>query len=291
MAVMTNEKFVSIAKDIATNYKTLYVMGGLGSPLNNKNKARYTGKTTNSFNKQPDRVKKITKATEDTFAFDCVCLIKVILWGWIGNKSKTYGGATYCSNGVPDIGADKMITVCSNVSTNFSNIEVGEVVWLPGHIGIYIGDGLVVECTPIWKDGVQITAVSNIGKKTGYNCRKWTKHGKLPYIEYKKIQPVQDLTPGTYRLTKAKYVRKSPKVANNRFRVKELKTKGEGWTKKELNMLVSQKDNDYAKLNIGAVLQITKISKEGKNTWGKYGDYGNDWVCICDITGKQADKL
>jgi hypothetical protein len=31
---------------------------------------------------------------------------------------------------------------------------------------------------------VQITAVGNIGTKSGYKSRKWTKHGKLPYIEY-----------------------------------------------------------------------------------------------------------
>ena len=184
---MTNEKFVSIAKDIAKNYKTLYVMGCFGSPLNTTNKKRYT--SNHSYNKQASRTKKINNATIDTFGFDCVCLIKAILWGWNGNKSKTYGGATYCSNGVPDIGADKMITVCSNISTNFSNIEVGEVVWLKGHIGIYIGDGLVVESTPIWKDGVQITALGNIGSKQGYNSRKWTNHGKLEWIEYVNPEP------------------------------------------------------------------------------------------------------
>jgi hypothetical protein len=77
-----------------------------------------------------------------------------------------------------------MINVCSGVSKDFSNIEVGEVVWMKGHIGVYIGDGLAVECTPKWENKVQITAVGNIGKKTGYNTRTWTKHGKLPYISY-----------------------------------------------------------------------------------------------------------
>lgn len=101
----------------------------------------------------------------------------------------------------------------------------------------------------------------------------------------------EEWSTGTYELTKAKYVRKSPKVSNNRFRVKELKQKPENWTKKELNMLVSQKDNDYAKLNIGAKLQIVKISKENSNIWGKYGNYGNDWVCLCDITGAQSKKI
>ena len=77
-----------------------------------------------------------------------------------------------------------MIGKCSNVSTNFSTIEVGELLWTEGHVGIYIGDGLGVECTPKWKGGVQITAVGNIGTKPGYNTRTWSKHGKLPYVDY-----------------------------------------------------------------------------------------------------------
>ena len=31
---------------------------------------------------------------------------------------------------------------------------------------------------------MQITAVGNIGQKAGYNVRQWSKHGKLPWIEY-----------------------------------------------------------------------------------------------------------
>ena len=60
----------------------------------------------------------------------------------------------------------------------------GEGLWGPGHWGLYIGDGLAVECTPAWKNGVQITAVGNIGTKAGYNTRTWTKHGRLPYVDY-----------------------------------------------------------------------------------------------------------
>ena len=65
-----------------------------------------------------------------------------------------------------------------------SRIVPGAAVWLPGHIGVYIGDGLAVECTPKWRNKVQVTAVSNIGTKAGYNARKWTKWGKIPYISY-----------------------------------------------------------------------------------------------------------
>ena len=179
-AVMKASEFVKKLEDVAKNYKTLYVMGCFGAPMNDPNKTRYCN--NHSYNKQAARTKYIQAATADTFGFDCVCLLKGILWGWNGDKSKTYGGAVYKANGVPDIGADQMIKVCSDISTDFSSIEVGEAVWMSGHIGVYIGEGLAVECTPIWKNCVQITACNC--SKSGYNTRNWTKHGKLPYVEY-----------------------------------------------------------------------------------------------------------
>lgn len=180
----TNIDLANRLRSVATDYKTLYVMGCFGAPMTQKNKARYT--KNHSYNKQAERTKMINAATEDTFGFDCVCLIKGILWGWRGDVSKTYGGASYKANNVPDIGADSMITKCSDLSTDFTKIEIGEAVWMEGHIGVYVGDGLAVECTPRWDNKVQITACNQ--SINGYNRRNWTKHGKLPYIEYVKEQ-------------------------------------------------------------------------------------------------------
>lgn len=180
--IKTNIEFVNKLKEIATKYKTLYVMGCFGAPLRKEYKERYCNNY--AYNKQPERTAMIKAASEDTFGFDCVCLIKGVLWGWNGDKNKVYGGATYQSNGVPDIDCDVMFNKCSGISSDFSKIEVGEAVWLKGHIGVYIGDGLAVECTPAFANKVQITAVKNIGDKKGYNSRQWTKHGKLPYITY-----------------------------------------------------------------------------------------------------------
>lgn len=185
----TNIEFANKLKDIAQNYKTLYVMGCFGAPMTAANKRRYT--QNHSYNKQASRTAMINAASADTFGFDCVCLIKGVLWGWNGSKTATYGGAKYACNGVPDIGADSMINVCKNISTDFSKIEVGEAVWMSGHIGVYIGEGLAVECTPKWANKVQITACNC--SKSGYNRRNWTKHGKLPYITY--VQQTDPVTP------------------------------------------------------------------------------------------------
>ncbi len=166
---MNNYEFVSELKSIA-NKKTLYVMGCFGAPMTAANKIRYTN--NHDYNRKSTRSAMIKSASADTFGFDCVGLIKGVLWGWDGS-SGTYGGANYASNGVPDINADTMIARCSEISTDFSSVEIGEAVWIPGHIGVYIGNGKVIECTPQWRNGVQTTSK-----------RKWHKHGKLPYITY-----------------------------------------------------------------------------------------------------------
>ncbi len=179
-SVDTGVELAARCLDVALNYKTLYVNGCFGAPMTDSNKARYTQNT--AYNRRPERTAIINAASSDTFGFDCVCFIKGILWGWKGDLGHVYGGAGYQTNDVPDITENSMIERSSDVSTDFTAIEVGEAVWIDGHIGIYIGNGLAVECTPSWEDGVQITACN--ASKRGFQFRRWTKHGKLPYVEY-----------------------------------------------------------------------------------------------------------
>lgn len=188
---MNSEEFCNKLISVARNYKTLYVMGAFGAPLNDKNKKRYT--TNHSYNKNSLRSSMIMEASSDTFAFDCVCLIKGILWGWCGDKTKTYGGATYRSNGVPDVGANGMLKLLKGTSTDFSTIVKGEAVWIDGHIGVYIGGGKVVECSPKFENKVQITNLGNLPNYKGGNYRVWTKHGKLPWIDYSTITVEKDV--------------------------------------------------------------------------------------------------
>ena len=184
--IMTGNALAAKAVDIAQRVKTIYGYAMYGFQITDKT---IQGKAAQNLNgwytsTKIAMLKAVANQKPPTWGFDCVNLIKGILWGWTGDETKEKGGAVYGSNGVPDTNADGMIARCHNVSDDFSNIAVGEAVWMSGHIGIYIGDGLAVECTPKWSNGVQITAVHNIRKQQGFNGRKWTKHGKLPYVSY-----------------------------------------------------------------------------------------------------------
>lgn len=183
--IKTGKELAAACVNVAKNNKTLYVSGCFGWPMNDYNKQR----AKNEYEYNRNKAAKIDAVSSDTFGFDCVNLIKALLWGWNGDVKASYGGAKYASNGVPDINEGMMIQQCTELSTDFSKIAIGEAVWMQGHIGIYVGDGLVVECTPIWKDGVQITACNC--NKAGYNRRDWTKHGKLPWVTYEAV-PVEE---------------------------------------------------------------------------------------------------
>lgn len=179
MAIKTAADLAAAAKNVALNYKTLYIMGCFGAPMTSANQEYYC--RNHSYNRQTTRTTMIKSATAETFGFDCSGLVKGLLWGWSGNKSHKRGGASYASNGVPDKNANQMIAACKDVTTDFSKIEVGELLWKDGHVGIYLGAGKAVECTPSWKNGVQVTTVRNVAAGTG---QKWTKHGKLPWVTY-----------------------------------------------------------------------------------------------------------
>lgn len=192
--VMDSKTLIDKMYDILNNYKTIYMWGCFGSPVTNSiidQKAKqYPSWYTAA------RVSKLKSVVgKGYFSFDCVNIIKGVLWGWSGNSKETWGGAKYATNGVPDISADAFIKACKGVSTNFNNIVPGEVVWVPGHVGIYVGDGKVIECTPAWSGDVQLTALLNKGPIAGLNGRRWNSHGKIPYINYVNIP--EGTTPAT----------------------------------------------------------------------------------------------
>ena len=175
MEILYNTKeYIDKLWDIYSNYKTYYAWGAFGAPANKKNRERYD---------VPDSV------SPSTFLFDCSGFAyKAIPWGWCGDKTKTYGGATY--NKIPtDTNFKKL---CYDQTDDFSNIIPGECLYMEGHVGIYIGDGMVLECTSAWDNCVMLTECKNVGIKTSCkHSRTWLMHGKLPFISY----PVSNFKP------------------------------------------------------------------------------------------------
>lgn len=185
---MNNHELVSKLQNIVDNYNTVYMWGVFGAPVTEKliqEKTRqYPSWYTTARNAAYRKL-----IGKNYFGFDCVNVIKGLLWGWTGDNTKAYGGASYAVNGVPDVSANGMLDQLQNISSNFSNIEIGEAVWMDGHIGTYIGNGKVIECTPSWSNNVQVTACGNIGEISGLHTRTWTKHGKLPFVSYVQAAP------------------------------------------------------------------------------------------------------
>lgn len=170
--MMHVDDFVHKLVSIANNYESLYVRSGIGYRLNAAGKSRAM---QNAYNRKPARMQKIMAANANTWAFDCSGLVKSVLWGWCGDTAKTYGGAVYASNNVPDLNANSLIKHCYNVSTNMRTVQKGELLWKDGHVGVAINSEQAVECTPAFDDKVQITRIEGRG---------WEKHGKLEYVVY-----------------------------------------------------------------------------------------------------------
>ena len=190
---MTVSTFLSKLRNVL-NYKTLYVHGCFGAPMNAKYKERYKNNT--SYNRQPERQAMIDAAESDRFGFDCIGLIKAIAGNWNASLTANYGGTQVNkeTNGIsyglahmPDYSADGLFNANNKymigISKDFSKIKPGAVLHMDGHVGVYLGDGQVIECTPKWSNGVQISNLGNIGNVAG-NYRLWSEYGYLPFVDY-----------------------------------------------------------------------------------------------------------
>lgn len=101
---------------------------------------------------------------------DCVGLIKG--YGWLDTNSLEI---KYGTNGMPDYGANQMHQSATESGTMDTMPDiVGLAVWKQGHIGVYIGNGYVIEAM-----GTKYGVV-----KTELAKRSWSGWCKIPYIDY-----------------------------------------------------------------------------------------------------------
>lgn len=108
---------------------------------------------------------------------DCVGLIKG--YGWLDVDTMKF---RYGSNGMPDYGANTMHRAAIQAGVagrDYGPMSTmpeipGLAVWKDGHIGVYIGNGYVIEAS-----GTRMGVI-----KTQVQGRGWSEWRKIPYISY-----------------------------------------------------------------------------------------------------------
>ena len=106
---------------------------------------------------------------------DCVGgAIKWAVWSQLGTQKSVYK-----SGGCPDTSADGMFSYCKKQGMDWGAIgslpEIpGVAVRSSGHVGVYIGDGKVVE----WRGFAYGCVITEVKK------RSWTHWYKMPWVEY-----------------------------------------------------------------------------------------------------------
>lgn len=100
---------------------------------------------------------------------DCVGLIKGYLWSDGSTAVPKY-------NAAQDVSANGMLSRCVEHGNIGKLPEIpGILVFMDGHVGIYEGNGYVIECTVSCGGGVVRTAL---------HSRPWVHWGKCPWITY-----------------------------------------------------------------------------------------------------------
>lgn len=103
---------------------------------------------------------------------DCIGLIKGYFW----TKSHNDDRPLYLSNGFPDLSADGFYRHCKRKSKDMKAMPdiPGIAVFMSGHVGVYVGDGFVIEAR-----GHAYGVV-----RTHLTERKWTKWAYIEELQY-----------------------------------------------------------------------------------------------------------
>lgn len=187
----TNLGLVTHAKK-AMGMKTKYMWGGILRSITTTyiNQLKKWYGTNPATGYTAERWAELTKlAGKGYFGCDCVGLIKSYYWS--GNENGGTGSPNYGASGYPDVNAGLMYTNAKVKGPITSLPEVpGVIVYCKSrpHVGVYIGNGQVIESTFSSRgDGVILTKLKDF---------KWEYWFECPYIRYiktaaqTKIKPV-----------------------------------------------------------------------------------------------------
>lgn len=128
--------------------------------------------------------------------FDCCGLFKCFMWHDYSQKNAKYYNVTQ-----KDYNCEQLIAEAKEKGSISAIPEIpGVLVYMKGHMGIYIGNGQVIESTAAKFDGKKGRIYRTYFKGNGKGCdgkrATWTKWFKSPYLKYE-TKPVAPAKPTT----------------------------------------------------------------------------------------------
>lgn len=125
----------------------------------------------------------------DKRQFDCCGLFKCFMWHDYSTTNPSYYNKTQ-----KDLNCEGLIAEAKEKGPISTIPEIpGILVYQKGHMGIYIGDGEVIESTAKKYDGKtgKIYKTYFKGNHTGYKRDTWTDWFKSPYLTYEEEKPLE----------------------------------------------------------------------------------------------------
>lgn len=111
--------------------------------------------------------------------FDCIGLIKCFIWHNYSQDNSEYYGKT-----CPDYNCEQMFARAKEKGRiNTIPDQAGIIVYQRGHVGVYIGNGEVIEATAAF--GGKVVKSYFKGDHTGNKRTTWTHWFKMPELVYK----------------------------------------------------------------------------------------------------------
>ena len=179
--MLTNIELVNFCKDKAVHVSSAYMWGDYGRTITKSNidaKAKqYPSRYRAALNKS-----LYSLCNGYWIGCDCVGLIKWFLWTECGRHDIRYDRSS-------DLNVTGFKAKCSirGKIKHFPGVR-GLLLFMTGHVGVYIGNGKVVECTLGSRgDGIVITDI---------NAAAWTEWGYLDLIKYPTVNSISDIKVG-----------------------------------------------------------------------------------------------
>lgn len=129
--------------------------------------------------------------SDGTRQFDCCGLFKCFMWHDYSTNNARYYGKTQ-----KDLSCEGLLAEAKEKGDISTIPEIpGVLVYMKGHMGIYIGNGQVIESTVAKYDGKKGRIYKTYFKGDGKGCdgkrATWTKWFKSPYLTYVNVKPAE----------------------------------------------------------------------------------------------------